>query len=171
MHCTITSFPVICWIALLLTLRCTHGQRAKRCTSRPPFGGDWGFHCFDGIHCLDSAMTVCESFFGSKCPDNSDLDDQLCSRKVRMYTKVFFLVAYTWLCTPLYRTKQFCKNAIRSICPSVASVGRSVAPYLSSHRRWPVLAFVGIFRAILASLPLPNGARLNYLRTIIYNYE
>ena len=56
------------------------GISAMKCATDSPPYGSWEFHCFDGIHCLETDRYVC----GSRdiCPDESDNDADLCSREV-----------------------------------------------------------------------------------------
>jgi len=42
---------------------------------------DKEFRCFNGKDCLTSAASVCNSTMAPRCPDKSDQDSLLCSRK------------------------------------------------------------------------------------------
>jgi len=75
---TLSSICLTCLIVLSLAWRSTQKEQAQLCSS----GKDWGFHCFDGKHCLNNSNHVCDKAQGASCPDGSDLDDQLCWRKV-----------------------------------------------------------------------------------------
>ena len=38
------------------------------------------FHCFDGVHCLNTTKTICQRERPSLCPDKSDQQSLFCER-------------------------------------------------------------------------------------------